>query len=136
MFPRGLQGPLLVIITIEWTGVDWSGLELSRALPADDLTMRSLPPFHWLLEKRNRRSTLVAVEKAIRAGWLDDATTEHRAELTKALRRLLRLADLEPRELVRVNQIANAMCEANLTADVEALRGEMSRASAQQPPAP
>ena len=93
------------------------------------------PPFEWLAGKRNRRSNLRAVRTAIRRGWLDEATPEHRVALIETLGALLD-DDLKPRELFAVFRILLTMDAANLESDRARLKLARRARRAQRPQSP
>jgi hypothetical protein len=79
----------------------------------------------WILEKTGRRSSLVAVETAIRTDRL-----EHRPELLAILRLTMQLPDIAPRELARMITIARLLADADLLVElrtVEAIIGRPPR---------
>ena len=93
-------------------------------------------PFEWLAGKRNRRSNLRAVRTAIRRGWLDEATPEHRAALMAALVALLDAPALPTRQFLAIARIFLTMNAADQDVDWARLRLARRARRAHRPQSP
>jgi hypothetical protein len=71
--------------------------------------MRTDRPFAWLQDRHHLRSDLARLERAIRAGNLDDMPPERRAELMKALRSLHDDPGLSPRVAHRLASVTRTL---------------------------
>lgn len=93
-------------------------------------------PFEWLRDPRNRRSALREVRTAIRRGWLDTATPEHRAALMAELVALLDGDDLPTRHFFGVTRIMLTMDQADRETRWAQLRLELRARRANRPQSP
>jgi hypothetical protein len=74
----------------------------------------SREPFDWVREKRNRRSNLLLIRRAVREGW--SISEEQRQILVDAVFNLTDADDISTREFIGVARAMIDMDRANLRA--------------------